>query len=127
MDRQVRYILTVQRVTSGTWPEFEFTEVGKKADGTAEYGNRPVEKPRELKVETFKYETEHEPDIPAITEFLNRERAGVVSARTLATSIGSRAVATLRGLRMLARLHSVDIITMRATIETACEELGLEQ
>ena len=62
-DLQVDYIVTVERVTRGVWAENEYVEVGKKPDGSAEYGSRPVEKMRSRKDELFRTMSRGLPDL----------------------------------------------------------------
>lgn len=71
---ETRYLITIHRVRTGTWTEREFARVGSKPDGSDEYGNVDVTKPREKKEEVFRYEAIHEPDIQRIVEHMEMRR-----------------------------------------------------
>lgn len=68
-----KFKITVHRLESGIWAEDEYKEVGKKDDGTPEYGVVPVTKHRARETVIFSQEFPNAPDVVALTKLLNRE------------------------------------------------------
>jgi hypothetical protein len=65
-----KFTITVTRNFSGVWAEDEYKEVGRDEENNAKYGNVPVSKWREKKIEIFRFESDVEPDALKLTRLL---------------------------------------------------------